>query len=1569
MGFAEDAIGFYLELEDRMTERFPTIERKYGAFVKDMGALTKKVNKTATDGVAAYMQLFDQLEDLPSSAVKSYAKSQSLLQKQIKGLTVPVKLEFTTTSLNAIKKALGKGMTDVLADASLRLSATSPLRKSGLFDSSVSLKALYKQQPQPPDMKGFFQGLPKFAEGGIVPNQPGANPNMDSILAMLTPGEMVLPKDVVKGIQDETSGQFVGISADFKQQYADMLNLSKAVDQLTGEISDNGGSVESTEKYTKALEALKIATDNVIDMSNDYAGTTLDSKMDPALRMVSERTAAFNEAIKGLKVEVKETTPQLEDATDALTGMRVEAKKIAPELEDAADEITGVADAIGDERDRDGAHLRFLSLAAAVTLAREGFNQLTSSATQAFDTMDGQQIGGFVESMDEANRSLGMTRSGLIEFKRDLGELTSEFVSYNDVGAAAMALTNAGVTDESFIKQAIPSMTLMANATTASIDLLGQLNYQLVNNQKLSQGAADAVMAQVAANKLLHNTAPEVDAILTNINELVSVGGFGAAFQNMTDDQKLATLQSYATLTQSLGENWAEFDDVFKGAMSGDIDAQNQLAALSGMTGDDLTKNLAARNTDGIIQAMVNMANQLPDDAMSIQQFANSTSIAAESIIALKTNGQDMIETSRKIGETSITTANAQDYLQEATENSTRTFERLTNAATSYIGKQEVMGVSGTEVISFMKEFNPMALLAVGHIAMMGVHAGIAAGKFALMTGGVVLGGMARLLGLLRSTAAATAATSAAAGSGAGAGSGGFLKGLAGGIAAFANPATIAGLAVLVGAASILMLVAGASLRIAGDALGHVATGVKYIADAVGGVVTSGIDRLFEFLDGLTGKDPRQLIGTGVGMTAIGVGVVSMAASFAIAGSLLVVGLPGFVLLAALFGSASETGVLGGVLDKIEQVASQFAGVSTRLMLKAGLGVLAVGGFMLAFGIAMIAIAAGSMLGAIGKGAIMFVQMLEDADRLPSDDATVSHLNALGATWSAIQPRTLLKGGLGLLATAAFAVAYGVGMMAIGIGTTLATIGKAVTTFAITADHMMELPADRDIVSHFNNLGAVYSKLDRATLLEGAKGLAALALFGVAMTVGFTMAALGKVAETVAMVTVAVTEVIANTGELDTPSGMVRHFNGLADTYSKLNSEQLIAGGRGLNALARFGIEMTAGLGASALGQAVQLGSQVVSTVATTAQELLGLETPIETVIRINNIAGAYNLLNIPLLESAGSKFGGMMDFMLKLTGANVLGAGMSLADFGASLVAGAAGWGRSITDFVGLTEGPADTARRIQSLATEIDNAINLGQLRKSLTHVTSGREFLIELSGLMQASGDLNFEGGIDESAMSQIMARSITTGAFIQSLSETGKTAYSTFDESSVTGLQRAAMLVAAYRDYVNALGGFDSIAVINAERNAGYFASMVDGSRALIDSISKNADVNALLGYTTGMIGPYDALFGALNKVETKYGVVETRAQSFADAIKASGSVIQEMRSQLENDMVARADIMSTQETTIRGRVEASDPRTHELLAALISAVNNSSGGSGGTPSNPSRRPSPQTREIAGQRGSY
>lgn len=149
--FAGNAIGFYLQLDEQMSKPLLRAEKAYQRVTKAVDRFNKNVQARATKSADAIKRIGTELEMLPRRMKTSIVKIEKVLGRPTKERAAPRRADIRIIAA-AIKHALG---------------------------------------------------FKKFAEGGEVK---GGTPGRDSVPAMLTPGEVVLPVDVVKGLQGVLRG-------------------------------------------------------------------------------------------------------------------------------------------------------------------------------------------------------------------------------------------------------------------------------------------------------------------------------------------------------------------------------------------------------------------------------------------------------------------------------------------------------------------------------------------------------------------------------------------------------------------------------------------------------------------------------------------------------------------------------------------------------------------------------------------------------------------------------------------------------------------------------------------------------------------------------------------------------------------------------------------------------------------------------------------------------------------------------------------------------------------------------------------------------------------------------------------------------------------------------------------------------------------------------------------------------------------------------------------------------------------------------------------------------------------
>lgn len=179
MGFAENAIGFYMDLDSSNLEKgLASASTKYDKFVKQLTVANARAVKTVSSGIDQMAEMIQSLGKSPQAAVKGYAEVQKQLSKAASKPIIQ-KVEFKFVGGQDAAKAIAGALGNLLKSAKLDL-------KPGKGDW----------------LEKAFGKMPKFAGGGLVTKAmklfglKGA----DTVLARLQPGELVLPPELVKSI-------------------------------------------------------------------------------------------------------------------------------------------------------------------------------------------------------------------------------------------------------------------------------------------------------------------------------------------------------------------------------------------------------------------------------------------------------------------------------------------------------------------------------------------------------------------------------------------------------------------------------------------------------------------------------------------------------------------------------------------------------------------------------------------------------------------------------------------------------------------------------------------------------------------------------------------------------------------------------------------------------------------------------------------------------------------------------------------------------------------------------------------------------------------------------------------------------------------------------------------------------------------------------------------------------------------------------------------------------------------------------------------------------------------------
>lgn len=229
-------------MEDEMTPKLPGALSAYEKFVKGM----EKLNKRGFEGTSGFL-----------GSIGSLVKG---VEKIASGAAIKMNLALTKKSERGFAKMVGDAVANALGGARIRLTASLPKSKMKMFSQDATLRTLYKDLPQPPDMIG---GIQKFAEGGKVQ---GGTKGKDSVLGLLTPGEVVIPTDLVEKLE---------------KAFETVSGTKSAIESGLGSKKDIEFYNKATMELAEGLEALAAETKS--------AGVETRARLSPQIVQLRER--------------------------------------------------------------------------------------------------------------------------------------------------------------------------------------------------------------------------------------------------------------------------------------------------------------------------------------------------------------------------------------------------------------------------------------------------------------------------------------------------------------------------------------------------------------------------------------------------------------------------------------------------------------------------------------------------------------------------------------------------------------------------------------------------------------------------------------------------------------------------------------------------------------------------------------------------------------------------------------------------------------------------------------------------------------------------------------------------------------------------------------------------------------------------------------------------------------------------------------------------------------------------------------------------------------------------------
>jgi hypothetical protein len=878
MSFADDAIGFYLQLEDQLTPALKSARDSYADFVKSLDKYNQQAFKSANKGMMALAHLIESFEELPVTAEEAYTEAIKKVQKKVKPIVQPLAIVFTPKNAKVLAKAVSGAVADVLSKVTLRLSASIPLKKNKYFDTTVSLRQLYKDQAQPPDMRGAFQHIPKFAKGGIVPGPGG----IDEILALLTPGEAVLPVSVVKDLRKMAKGKFV--SKGLAEALANVENLGMAADKLK-DLAELGIDPKAQTKYNKALDV----------MNEQLEAARVHYK-----KMPTSMQRALIPALKKATGQVKDFTKEGEEASDTYSGL-----------------LTKI---LGAER--------FQAIHKALGSVQEAFGKVRSETSTL-----GAELGitqdetkGFVSGMMEVNKTVGWTRDEMFKFTEDLVATSRRMyggaVSTDGLKQAMETLAFAGMRSKEQFAEFAPIVEMAAQATGAGPDSLAAMAYKLADSYEFSGDRVASFfenMRQVAAQANI-NILTLTEQMQSGLDE-----GMGAFMQTIGDPAVQQTvIQQFAVISGALTSQWADTGGQMVQAMSNaltDPQAFSKLSKILPMGFEEFQQRLKKGDAAGILQEMTSNMRQFADtDPLALQPIMEALEIdmTPQAFQKLIQSGEGIVGMAEQLNSSFTNTSNGLSTLTKSSENAKSGWEEFKDGVSLWFTEKV-----GVNLQSFLEEFNPQVLISAGYLGKMGLEAAGAGLKLVKGLGGALAGVIKKVFTFNKAAKGMQAVTTAtqAAGAAGGVGGGGFLTGLAAGLTALVPALKLFGKAMLGYAGLGLLALIATGYAIVGM-VRLLAPALIDIGQAFAVALTPIMDAFKVMSAGQIATATGALLLMGPAFLGFGAGVLGMSVMLAASA----IGFGVFAAAMKLFGSSALVGEGGVIANTVGKIARIFQG-------------------------------------------------------------------------------------------------------------------------------------------------------------------------------------------------------------------------------------------------------------------------------------------------------------------------------------------------------------------------------------------------------------------------------------------------------------------------------------------------------------------------------------------------------------------------------------------------------------------------------------------------------------------
>lgn len=639
MGFSNNAIGFFLQLEDQVSPKTPGIARGYSSFVKKMDTYNRQLFKSTTKGIGSLDALAKSLKDLPKTALKSYGTMMRTLQRQVRPLKQPIEFTTTGTGKKKFQDTISEAVARAFEKATIKLSATVPSRRSKLFDTSVGLRQLYKKIPQPPDLQGRVS-IPGYAKGRAPMRVArGAGPRIDDQLAVLARDELVAPADAAKRILDiagqakNLAGKFTALPADFDQNLARVQNLMKAIPLHQG-LANTGLNPASAKLVKSGLKEADVLMKKLIADSTSM-NKTWRMRLLPVF-------SEMNQSVKTLKHEADGALGPVEK----LLGKILTPTQMIATMEG----IRGFKDAIG------GTHSGLSSAANVGGLA---------SAAE-----------GFVGSMNDINSVLQLSGKDFDDFETKLmNSYRAIRVGTRDLGKfmeVVSGLVHRGVGKDLSVELA-GGIEQFSAATHSALGPVEDLSTTLAQKFNLSVG--DTIDQLGLYQKIAAKAKVAGGTIIDTLSEATKEQA--AFFQGLSPEASKTALSTLAKIAAAGESAHQGFGKDLVEMLTRGISNPNAMPLLAGVFGKNpgqIQAMLKSGNTEALLETVRTLQGANP---MQFKAFAEVVGIDADKLRDVATFAGKAADSLKTLNPVMQKTGQGTQDLSDAAANATTWYQRL----------------------------------------------------------------------------------------------------------------------------------------------------------------------------------------------------------------------------------------------------------------------------------------------------------------------------------------------------------------------------------------------------------------------------------------------------------------------------------------------------------------------------------------------------------------------------------------------------------------------------------------------------------------------------------------------------------------------------------------------------------------------------------------------------------------------------------------------------------------------------------------------------------------------------